>query len=218
MKRAKHRSKGKGLHPGPFFCFIDHDMDKIFWFVTLCIVLRVMGMIFHFSAADSTTSSHSSQGISRIILRKVQEIVPFLFGKLSMDEMVNLIETPVRKLAHFSEYALYSFCMQIHLFFGWNIYRKHSFRKSISETPKIIARKVFILLGGIFCVLYAVSDEIHQAFVPGRACRFFDVCVDSIGVLTGILLFFILFFPFLDGRCRKGYNEEKSGFLGNIIK
>ncbi len=38
-------------------------------------------------------------------------------------------------------------------------------------------------------VLYSVSDEIHQYFVPGRACRIFDVGVDSLGALTGILAF-----------------------------
>ncbi|MEI6578324.1 MAG: VanZ family protein [Eubacteriales bacterium] len=40
----------------------------------------------------------------------------------------------------------------------------------------------------IFTLLFAISDEIHQIFVPGRACRFFDVCVDSIGAIAGILL------------------------------
>lgn len=44
-------------------------------------------------------------------------------------------------------------------------------------------------------VIYAVTDELHQLFVPGRACRFFDVCVDSagavVGILGGLLLVFI---------------------------
>ena len=29
--------------------------------------------------------------------------------------------------------------------------------------------------------LYAVTDEIHQYFVPGRACRLLDVTVDTCG-------------------------------------
>ena len=43
--------------------------------------------------------------------------------------------------------------------------------------------------------LYAVSDEIHQIFVPGRSCQAFDVLIDSSGVLTGtiiMLLFLVL--------------------------
>ena len=34
--------------------------------------------------------------------------------------------------------------------------------------------------------LYAVTDEIHQYFVPGRSCEFRDICIDSAGVLCGI--------------------------------
>ena len=35
--------------------------------------------------------------------------------------------------------------------------------------------------------VYAVSDELHQLFVPGRACMPADVMLDSAGVLTGTL-------------------------------
>lgn len=41
-------------------------------------------------------------------------------------------------------------------------------------------------------VLYAVTDELHQLFVPGRACRFFDVCVDAAGALAGVLFCLLL--------------------------
>ena len=42
------------------------------------------------------------------------------------------------------------------------------------------------------CVLYAVSDEIHQLFVPERACRLFDVGVDALGCVVGGLCFYLL--------------------------
>ena len=37
-----------------------------------------------------------------------------------------------------------------------------------------------------FCVLYAITDELHQLFVPGRSCEAADVLVDSIGVLLSV--------------------------------
>lgn len=40
-----------------------------------------------------------------------------------------------------------------------------------------------------FAVFYAVSDEIHQLFVPYRSCSFFDVLVDSVGALAGTGLY-----------------------------
>ena len=37
-------------------------------------------------------------------------------------------------------------------------------------------------------VLYAVSDEIHQVFVPGRHGAPLDVAIDAVGVAVGIAL------------------------------
>ena len=51
----------------------------------------------------------------------------------------------------------------------------------------------FIIRAEIFCALYACSDEFHQYFVPGRSCKFFDVCVDSTGTFFGALLFWGIF-------------------------
>ncbi len=36
--------------------------------------------------------------------------------------------------------------------------------------------------------LYAVSDELHQAFVPGRMGSPLDVAIDVVGVACGVLL------------------------------
>lgn len=38
-------------------------------------------------------------------------------------------------------------------------------------------------------VAYAVTDEAHQHFVPGRHASPIDVAIDSVGVLIGVLLF-----------------------------
>ncbi len=39
----------------------------------------------------------------------------------------------------------------------------------------------------IIAVLYAVSDEYHQTFVPGRNGQWLDVLIDSIGALTALM-------------------------------
>lgn len=38
-------------------------------------------------------------------------------------------------------------------------------------------------------VLYALSDEYHQTFVPGRNGTFVDLLIDASGALVGLLLF-----------------------------
>ncbi len=37
-------------------------------------------------------------------------------------------------------------------------------------------------------VAYAISDEVHQRFVPGRLGSPLDVAIDSVGVLLGVVL------------------------------
>jgi VanZ like family len=43
-------------------------------------------------------------------------------------------------------------------------------------------------LAFVLGTLYAVSDEVHQAFVPGRAGSPLDVGLDTVGVVIGIAL------------------------------
>ena len=45
-----------------------------------------------------------------------------------------------------------------------------------------------ILISLCIGILYATSDEIHQAFVPGRGPQVTDVMIDSMGVVLGILI------------------------------
>ena len=51
---------------------------------------------------------------------------------------------------------------------------------------------VHILRALLAAALYAASDEIHQAFVPGRGPAVTDVLLDSAGALCGILAIWLL--------------------------
>ncbi len=91
----------------------------------------------------------------------VRGILMKLFGPL-------LNSFIVRKFAHFFEYAVLGFLIGCALF---------------------LSRRRFSPITAVICsALYSISDEIHQYFVPGRACRIFDVGVDTLGALTGTLI------------------------------
>jgi len=47
-------------------------------------------------------------------------------------------------------------------------------------------RPVPTALAGIAVVLWGISDEIHQHFVPGRDASGLDVLADAIGFLVGV--------------------------------
>ena len=52
------------------------------------------------------------------------------------------------------------------------------------------------------------TDEIHQYLVPGRACMFTDVCIDSVGALLGILFVTVIMIVFEHSQClRKEENK-----------
>lgn len=47
-----------------------------------------------------------------------------------------------------------------------------------------------ILLTLVLGVLYAISDEIHQSYVPGRETNGMDLACDSIGIFASLFVRF----------------------------
>jgi VanZ family protein len=47
---------------------------------------------------------------------------------------------------------------------------------------------VAIAIGSVF----AVFDELHQMFIPGRTCDFFDATADIVGILLAQFAFWLL--------------------------
>ena len=54
--------------------------------------------------------------------------------------------------------------------------------------------KYLILIVIILVVLYGISDEIHQLFVPGRHFSLYDIFTDSTGALTSCTIYFAMCF------------------------
>jgi len=51
-------------------------------------------------------------------------------------------------------------------------------------------RRNALVLSFSISFLYALSDELHQAFVPGRTAEIGDLIADFIGILTAEVIFF----------------------------
>lgn len=52
--------------------------------------------------------------------------------------------------------------------------------------------KITPIIAFFSTVLYAITDEIHQIFVPERAFQISDILVDSTGALIGVIASFII--------------------------
>lgn len=126
--------------------------------------LSLMGAIFYFSSQPA----HQSQELSDGLLWKL-----LAFFGLEDDASIDRYGKLIRKIAHFLEYAALG--LSTGLFFT------ELFTGSITA----LCRGGY-WAGGL-CVLYAVSDEMHQYFVPDRSMQLSDVLLDCVGAMTALL-------------------------------
>lgn len=49
------------------------------------------------------------------------------------------------------------------------------------------------LLAIIITVVYGISDELHQSFVPNRVPDVMDVMMDGIGAVAGSFIYYIIY-------------------------
>ena len=139
--------------------------------LSLLLVIAVMLMIFCFSAQTGEESGEMSGRLTTWVLNLV---IPD-FENLTPEKQENILSTVgflVRKLAHFSEYALLGFSLMLHI---------------TRVQKKITVHLPWLWAWGIG-TLYAATDEFHQGFVAGRGPSVVDVMIDSSGVIAGLLL------------------------------
>lgn len=57
----------------------------------------------------------------------------------------------------------------------------------------IRGRKIkFVFLSIILAILYGISDEIHQSFVPGRVPSFFDLFLNVWGIVLATTIYVVI--------------------------
>ena len=147
-------------------------------------LIAIFVTIFGFSNQNSETSSGLSQKVTNFVV----EIIPSIKNMPEKENVVDRIESVVRKIAHYSIYTL----VGILLMSLMSTYK-------LKELDRIA---VSLIIG----VIYASTDEIHQAFVPGRGPLVTDVILDSMGVLTGICIV-LLAYKVICKMCIHKYNN-----------
>lgn len=127
--------------------------------VGIILLLFWMGLIFFMSNQPGDVSQGQSDFVINFFTSIGIELNEY-FG--------NIASLVIRKGAHFTEYMI--------LFF--------LFRNVLKEYTNTNLNIYSIL----FVFLYAISDEVHQYFIPGREMRVLDVCIDTSGALLGALI------------------------------
>lgn len=142
--------------------------------ITGTIIFIWMIIIFAFSAQPAQQSSKTSHSVSYKIAEWQNRI--FRQGKTedALSDQAESMQLVIRKSAHMGEYAILAVLLYLH-FSCYPLKRQQTLLLSLGITAG-----------------YAASDEIHQLFVPGRAGRLSDVCIDSLGGMIGLTVCLII--------------------------
>ncbi|WP_248928735.1 VanZ family protein [Paenibacillus hamazuiensis] len=141
-----------------------------------------MAIIFY-----ASSQTHSQQDITPAISAIIPNSIAsnnlseinFIYGEATINistmGVAGLIEFFIRKIAHFTIYAMLGFSV------------------SFALRSKTLFNRLTVTV--FLCVIYAASDEFHQRLTGGRTALFSDVIIDTIGSFFGatILIFIKLF-------------------------
>lgn len=144
----------------------NHIMLKRIIFIA--VLLTTFFIIFNFSAQDGNTSGSISEKVTKFVVNIISKISNI--NEETQNNIIKKMHPIIRKLAHFSIYTVVGFSI-MGVMCTFNVENKLKIGTSL-----------------IVGVIYAISDEIHQYYIPGRACRLFDVGIDSLGVIAGICI------------------------------
>lgn len=123
-----------------------------------------MLVIFLLSSQVAEQSDRVSKGVTEFFKVMISKV----YSGSNLNQMIS--NHLIRKTAHFCAYAVLGALLTLAL-----------------KKKKRAALSAFLI-----SFTYACSDELHQAFIPGRGSMFSDVILDSTGALLGIIMISII--------------------------
>ena len=125
----------------------------------------IIWMAFIFFAS---TSEFSASKTSRFI----RPLLLWLFPNIT-DAKIALVHTLTRKAAHFTEYAVLGLLAA----------------RAFSVSSHQWIQRAWFQVATVLIVVYALTDEYHQTFVPSRTGSIYDSGIDIAGGLVALIAF-----------------------------
>ncbi|OPJ56683.1 VanZ family protein [Clostridium oryzae] len=132
--------------------------------INLVLMITWMIVIFAFSQQPGNMSNENNR------------FVVDIFKKINIDlneQLGNMCDFVIRKLAHFTEYFLLYIL---------------SFRVLQDRRKNYKLNYIYALL---IVFLYACTDEFHQLFILGREGKFRDVIIDTAGGTLAMMILYL---------------------------
>lgn len=124
-----------------------------------------VGVILFLSSGQASMSNTS---------RFVRPVLEFLFPN-APEETLIIYHAYIRKLAHFTEYAILAFWAS----------------RAFSNSSRNFLRRFWFVFAFILIALVASVDETNQSFINSRTGSIYDVLLDVSGGTAMILMFYL---------------------------
>lgn len=147
-------------------------------FIFLFLVITWLVAIYSFSNMDSNKSNtKSKEAINKVVsgtIKVKDEIenkinnTSNITSKEEINKITNKLNLPLRKVVHSLEYLILFILILFFLKF----------------------KEKNIIIASIFCLIYAITDEIHQLFVLNRTGQVLDVLIDMSGIIIVLIIYY----------------------------
>ena len=137
-------------------------------------VLLFMLAIYFLSSQPASVSNAYSKGIVAFLVENALKLTGAAINDRDMLELSRRINSTAREYMHGV------------VFFVLGMLVHNAVRQCGARGVKAVAAALAI------CVVYGITDEIHQIFVPGRAFQVSDLAMDAAGSIIGICLIWAL--------------------------
>lgn len=147
-------------------------MKKYLKIISIVVLVLCMVVIFILSNENSVDSTNTSLSTTKGVVDKIT------LHNVDEDTSQNIAysyDIIIREVAHVIEYLILGLLVI-------NVY-KYFFK---------VDYKCFIICM-LFCIIYALSDEIHQSYIPGRTFQYEDIFLDTLGCLIGISHYYFFY-------------------------
>jgi len=129
-------------------------------YIYLILTIIWMGVIFYFShQVGDISGNQSGELLVRLGLLTQEDLI-------NQTEKAQVLQFIIRKAAHMSVYCILSI---LYILTFKNFMIKH-----------------YYILSWAMATVYAITDELHQAFIPDRGPSVKDVFIDFFGALVGL--------------------------------
>ena len=137
--------------------------------ISWLLVIIWMFVIYYFSNMNGDASSNASNGTVYFIINFIDNLFNL---NIDVENVTEILNGPIRKLAHFTVYFILSIFILI----------------ALSNHKIKLSKKIIITT--LICFIYACTDEIHQLMVADRSGKLLDVLIDTSGCLLNMIIYY----------------------------